>query len=149
MFIFNFLDSIFSDRLIKKWAEDVEKSKKEEPQEIEFNSITKTDNSIQYPISQHTAFVIANQDQNLKTDFCKNDNRHISYLNFNDYNIKQINYNNEPHWHIEITKGDISWIDDYETLSDGFLIEEDLKKLQCLVNINTGKYKYFPAKKEF
>lgn len=156
MFIFDLFNNWFTERALKDFVKESEKSDCEDSKvdiftkpSIKFSS-NKYVNKFQIPISEKDAFMIANLDENLKTDFCKNDNRNISYINFNNYNIDQITYNNELHWHIEITKGDISWIDDYETFSDGFLVDEDLKKLQCLININTGKYLYFPQyKKEF
>lgn len=99
------------------------------------------DNSDTYPITQGEAFRIADENQNLKTDFCRNDYRRITYLSLNNCKANLVNKNDEKYWHIQITDGDISWKDE-DTFCDGFLIDEDLKKLQCLVNVNTGEYIY-------
>lgn len=112
------------------------------------NTTKIVNNQIQFPLSKKSAFLIANKDCNLKTDFCKNDTRNISYLFFSNSKITSKTYNNESYWHIKITDGDISWASCDENYNlehyDGFFTANDLKKLQCLVNINTGEYKYFP-----
>lgn len=103
----------------------------------------KLDASDEYPISKFKAFKIANENPNLRADFCRNDERKISYLSFKDCEIKLKNYNNDSYWHIQITKGDISWIEYEDDFYDGVLDADDCKKLQCLVNVNTGEYLYF------
>lgn len=40
------------------------------------------DEKYNYPILRSEAFKIANRNQNLKSDFCRNDKRDISYLSF-------------------------------------------------------------------
>lgn len=102
----------------------------------------KLDDSDRFPISQRKAFKIAEADQNLKTDFYKKDKRHITYLSFDDFYVDLVERNGEKYWLVQITEGDISWIDG-DTCCDGWLGKDDCSKLQCLVNANTGEYKYF------
>lgn len=115
------------------------------------DSVYELDDSDEYPISQYKAFCIANQPQNLKSDYCKLDDRRITYIDFTHCKVELIDYNNEQYWHIKIINGDVSWVkfdDDDEfntTFCDGPFLEDDFKKLQCLVNVNNGTYLYYPS----
>ncbi len=105
------------------------------------------DEKYNYPILRSEAFKIANRNQNLKSDFCRNDKRDISYLSFDKWDIDIKKIDDNTYWKVQILKGDISWIKNENkctTNFDGFLVEKDLKKLCCLINVETGEYKYFP-----
>lgn len=95
-----------------------------------------------YRINKLDAFLIACKDCNLKSDYTKTDNRRITFITFNNYKIKLIHHKDQPYWFIKITDGDISWFDE-DTMYDGFFDENDLKKLQCYINANTGEYFYY------
>lgn len=105
------------------------------------------DEKYNYPILRSEAFKIAIRNQNLKSDFCRNDKRDISYLSFDKWDIDIKKIDDNTYWKVQILKGDISWIKNENkctTNFDGFLVEKDLKKLCCLINVETGEYKYFP-----
>lgn len=107
------------------------------------------DDSNTYPISELKAFNIANMAENLKTDFYKRDKRNISYIYFSNCNINLIDYNNGKYWYIQITNGDLSWIEYKKNdtrYCDGPLLKKDLAKLKCLVNSDTGEYIYHTKK---
>lgn len=116
----------------------------------------KLDKSHEYPISKYEAFQIANQNGNLKTDFYKHTSERITYLYFSNCKIDLLKRNNKKYWHIKITDGDMSWITSKEdddadvfsnlTFCDGTFSKEDFDKLQCLVDVETGKYIYFQKK---
>ena len=113
------------------------------------NYIVPNDENLNYPISRCKAYHIANLNENLKTDYYRQCKKNITYMNFSSCSVNLIKYENEPYWEVQIEKGDVSWIeypsDGYTTFCDGFFIDEDLKKLRCLVNAYTGKYIYYPC----
>lgn len=107
------------------------------------------DNSDEYPISQYKAFQIANLSQNLKTDFCKIMCEDFSDLYFTNGNVNLKEYENEKYWEIQITDAEFSTIeyqDNSPVFVDGTLLDDDYKKLRCLINVNTEKYIYYPQK---
>ena len=99
------------------------------------------------------AIEIAKKNNTLKTDFCRNSDREgISYLSFNDYKTDLVNLNNKKYWQFQVLSGDISWISNKknETIyNDGWLGENDLKFLRCLIDVETGDYSYFPETKKY
>ena len=108
-----------------------------------------------FPFSEYHAFQIANENKNLKSDFCRNFNKKITYLDFTDCKIELKTIDKDTFWHIMITDGEMSWVAlEYSTdeeipntiFCDGTFSEEDLNILQCLINVKTGEYKYFPNK---
>lgn len=126
------MDSELLKKLKELYAEDVENP-----------MIQKMDETDIYPVSKREAVMIAGQSKNLKSDFCRQDDRNIGYIGFNSQDIELKEYNNEKYWHIKVKDADISWYDtDSDEYCDGFAQEDDLKKLQCLVNVQTGKYIY-------
>lgn len=117
--------------------------------------IEKLDKTNTYPISQYEAFQIANKNCNLKTDFYRNTLKNISYLYFSNCDVDLKTINDKKYWQIKITDGEISWLEynEDETDSfnapifcDGYFGEDDFEKLQCLVDVETGEYTYFPVK---
>lgn len=112
-----------------------------------FNSnIDKLEKTSQYAISPYMAFKIAKQNDNLKTNFFRRDSRYISYLSFDDCKVELVDGdNNRKYYLVNITKGQVSWIDG-ETFYDGFLTKKDFALLQCLVDVETGEYFYYPKK---
>lgn len=106
------------------------------------------DDKYPYPIKKSQAVSIAMKDNTLKTDFCRNSDRHgISYLGFNYYDVKVVEKDNKTYWEFKVSDGDISWIeysDDGTTFCDGFFTKDDLKYLRCLIDVETGDYIYYP-----
>lgn len=134
-----------------------EKSKKEVNKEEIFdfdiwlvNKIEQLPKESEFSISQYQAFKIADRNENLKSDFFRCVDKYISYLDFTDCKIELLKLNDKKYWHIKITDGDISSIytDEFgnSTFTDGTFGEESLKKLQCLVDVNSGEYIYYPEK---
>lgn len=114
--------------------------------------IEKLDKTNIYPISQYQAFQIANENQNLKTDYYRNSDKRITYLDFTNCKVKLVTKSKKKYWHIRITAGKVSWVEfDEDNIDefpepifcDGFLIKKDFKKLQCLIDVNTGEYIYY------
>jgi len=100
----------------------------------------------QYPISPYQAFKIAEQDNNLKTNFFRLDSRYISYLSFDGCKVELVDGdNNRKYYLVKILKGEISWLDD-TTFYDGILCDNDFDLLQCLIDVETGEYIYYPKK---
>lgn len=132
--------NIFKKKDLNDWENFVDSEKKE-----------KVDENYDFTVSKNEAYEIASESNNLNSDFCKNDNRNITYLRFNSYDTNLFVIDNTKYWKVQIIAGDISWIeyaDEFATNYDGFLIEEDLEKLCCLINVETGEYKYFPRKEQ-
>lgn len=104
----------------------------------------------EYFISPYEAFKIAEKKYNLKTDFFRIADGYISYLDFTDCNVELVDGDNgKKYWLVKITESKFSSInsseDDFSTtFSDGYINKNDLKKLQCLIDVNTGEYIYYP-----
>ena len=104
-----------------------------------------------FNISKSDAFYIANQNENLKTDYYRRRKGNITYIGFNDKSIKLVSLNNKKYWQIQILDGEVSGIDyngEYETCWDGFFSKSDLKKLRCLIDVDTGEYIYYPINRK-
>ena len=121
--------------LVEKIAEDNrKKSKKEAEEDLKYN----------FPIKRSMAISIAQKNNTLKTDFCRNsDRKGISFLGFNNYTIDVIEKNEKKYWQFQVLSGDISWMDfeKNETIyCDGKLVEDDFKFLRCLIDTESGDY---------
>lgn len=130
--------------LVEKIAEDNrKKSKKEAEEDLKYN----------FPIKRSMAINIAQKNNTLKTDFCRNsDRKGISFLGFNNYTIDVIEKNEKKYWQFQVLSGDISWMDfeKNETIyCDGKLVEDDFKFLRCLIDTESGDYIYFPDVKNY
>ena len=130
--------------LVEKIAEDnKKKSKKEAEEDLKYN----------FPIKRSMAISIAQKNNTLKTDFCRNsDRKGISFLGFNNYTIDVIEKNEKKYWQFQVLSGDISWMDfeKNETIyCDGKLVEDDFKFLRCLIDTESGDYIYFPDVKNY
>lgn len=104
-------------------------------------------NGISFPISKNKAFNIANIDENLKTDFYRNYGGDITFLSLNKYNIDLVKLEEKLYWQVQILNGDISGCGYYHgniTDWDGRFSKRDLKKLRCLIDVETGEYIYYP-----
>lgn len=121
-------------------------------EDLFIDPIEKLNKNSKYPISEYQAFQIANENQNLKTDYYRNSDKKITYLDFTNCNVKLVTKSKKKYWHIKITDGKVSWIEFNEKntdeftepiFCDGFLIKKDFKKLQCLIDVNTGEYIYY------
>ena len=101
------------------------------------NNIDKLEKTSQYTISPYQAF---------KTNFFRLDSRYISYLSFDDCKVELVDGdNNRKYYLVKILKGEISWLDD-TTFYDGILCDNDFDLLQCLIDVETGEYIYYPKK---
>lgn len=115
-------------------------------------NIDKLDKTSQYPISPYQAFKIAELNNNLKSDYFRTACKYISYLDFTNCNVDLVDGNNgSKYWFVKITEAKFSSIsiseDDFSTTCcDGKLGKNDLKNLQCLIDVNTGEYIYYPKK---
>lgn len=105
----------------------------------------------QYKISQKEAFEIANLNRNLKSDFVRNVEDCITYLAFKKYATDITTINGKKYWNVRVLEADYSTIeeDGFGTkFSDGTYREkyskEKLDKLSCLIDVETGEYKYYP-----
>ncbi len=101
-----------------------------------------------FSITKAKAFEIADEDENLKTDYCRNNIKdNISYLYFSKKNMKVVKLDDKKYWQIQILDGEISGVN-YRRNStecwDGTFDKEDLKLLRCLVDVETGEYIYYP-----
>ena len=105
-----------------------------------------------FPILRSKALEIANRDENLKTDYCRNTSRgNISYICFTDKKIEVVEIGNKKYWQIQILSGDVSGMEVNRNGSynwDGWLGDKDLNLLRCLVDVETGEYIYYPLKKK-
>lgn len=114
------------------------------------NNIENLDRNSEYYISPYQAFKIAEQSNHLKSDFFRNTNQYISYLDFTDCNVELVDGDNgKKYWLVKITKGKFSSIsynedDDSTIFSDGRLGKDDFNLLQCLIDVNTGEYIFYP-----
>lgn len=100
-------------------------------------------------ISSDTAYEIACQNENLKTDYCRANRKSYSYIGFRDKRIDLVEIDQRLYWKIQILDCDISGIDfeKGETVFwDGFVPDKDLYKLKCLIDVETGEYIYYPRK---
>lgn len=108
------------------------------------------DEKYDFPIKKSQAIEIAQRNENLKTDYIKNTNRgYITYLNFENKKVKIVKKNNKKYWQLQVISGDVSGIKvdtDGDIHWDGWLGKEDLKKLRCLIDVETGEYIYYPVK---
>lgn len=110
--------------------------------------LTEEDKKYKFPITKNHAIDIAYRDENLKTDFFRRRRDYISYIGFKDNKTEVVEINNKKYWQVQILDGEISGIDG-DCLWDGDLDEKSLKKLRCLIDVETGKYIYYPHKMFF
>ena len=97
-----------------------------------------------YPISEDEALDIANN--KLTKEYMKDWNEGIpTYVSlfFDIDNI--VTKKNRKYYHIKCTGGDISGVDG-GTLWDGEVSKTEAKKLQCLIDVENGKYIYIKDK---
>ncbi len=102
------------------------------------------------PISKEDALCIASMDNNLKSDFCRAKKYGYTYISFDDADIELIELKGKNYWQVQIKSGELSGIDYYKRDIidwDGDIGEKDLPYLRCLIEIETGKYIYYPTKK--
>lgn len=69
----------------------------------------------------------------------------VSSLTFDLFGVKKINLKGEEYFEISVEEGKISNIiksENETTFTDAKLSNSDLKKLKCMININTREYKY-------
>lgn len=138
-------------KLAKENPKFVEKIAEENRKKVEAEA--KEDVKYNYPIKRSMAIEISKKNNTLKTDFCMNsDRKGISYLSFNDYKTDLVTLNNKKYWQFQVYSGDISWISNEknETIyNDGWLSDNDLNFLRCLVDTETGNYIYYPKVKKY
>ena len=130
--------------LVEKIAEENrKKSKKEAEEDLKYN----------FPIKRSMAINIAQKNNTLKTDFCRNsDRKGISFLGFDNYTIDVIEKNEKKYWQFQVLSGDISWMNFEKSgtiYCDGQLGEDDFKSLRCLIDVESGDYIYYPDVKKY
>lgn len=115
--------------------------------------LEKEDKKYDFPILRSKALEIADDDENLKSDYCRNaKNGFISWLSFKDKKIKIVEINNKKYWQIQILDADISGVIEKRNSSmhwDGTISKEDSKLLRCLIDTQTGEYIYYPDQKRY
>lgn len=125
---------------------EVKKHYMESPEKLK-----EEDAKYSFPILRSKALEIANRDENLKTDYCRNTKRgNISYIYFTDKKIEVVEIENKKYWQIQILDGDVSGmeVDKHGSYNwDGWLGDKDLNLLRCLVDVETGEYIYYPLPK--
>ncbi len=131
---------------IKELREKKNQKREEKKKDYHLQQPTKEELKT-YKIDQEEAFLIASKDANLKTDYTRNSKYRITYLNFRSYQSGIVKKNNHTYWYIIITEADFSCAmhDEFGclVLADGTIKdEEELKKLRCYVDTQTGKYYY-------
>ena len=139
---------------LKNFLVEVEKDDEEE---FEYRTymeskeiLAKEDAKYDFPISRSQALEIANRNENLKSDFCRNTKlKSITWLSFQDKEINVIEKDNKKYWQIQITEAEVSGCEirrTYEYNWDGVCGKKDLKLLRCLIDVQTGEYIYYPSK---
>lgn len=131
---------------------DNEKSEEEKEEKGLWSNIKKSFEKEDFskPISKEDAFSIASEDNNLKSDFCRAKKYSYTYISFDDADIDLIELKGKNYWQVQIKSGELSGTDYYKRDVidwDGDIIEEDLPYLRCLIEVETGKYIYYPTKK--
>ena len=125
---------------------EVEKHYMESPEKLK-----EEDAKYNFPILRSKALEIANRDENLKTDYCRNTSRgNISYIWNKKKKIEVVEIENKKYWQIQILSGDVSGMEVNRNGSynwDGWLGDKDLNLLRCLVDVETGEYIYYPLPK--
>lgn len=129
---------------VEKIAEENrKKSEKEAEEDLKYN----------FPIKRSMAINIAQKNNTLKTDFCRNsDRKGISFLGFDNYTIDVIEKNEKKYWQFQVLSGDISWMNFEKSgtiYCDGQLGEDDFKSLRCLIDVESGDYIYYPDVKKY
>ena len=135
----------------KEEIEDDDEDEFYEDEKCYMESIKKLkeeDAKYNFPILRSKALEIANRDENLKTDYCRNTSRgNISYICFTDKKIEVVEIENKKYWQIQILSGDVSGMEVNRKESynwDGWLGDKDLNLLRCLIDVETGEYIYYP-----
>ena len=146
------------DRLYDLFRDDDENDEKEPKYKLDIfddgyvprcSNVSKLAQTSEYPISPYKAFEIASQNNNLKTNFNRIDERCISYLSFDDGKVKLITGDNgKKYYRVNITKGEISWVNG-DTFYDGILCDDDFKILQCLIDAETVEYIFDHKNKKY
>ena len=108
--------------------------------------VNKEDKKYNYPVKLSEAIGIVYDDKNLKNDFFQNDKRNITSIQFRNYEVSVTTIRFKTYYKIQITEGSITWLDG-DRLLESELTLEDYHKLRCLVDVKTGKYKYYPKTK--
>lgn len=107
-------------------------------------------NQHKYKVSVRRALKIANKDETLKTDFMKKNWQErqevITYIKFRDKKVDYIELNGRGYWQIQVTSGDISGRrgEKGEIWWHGSIVEETSNLLRCLIDVETGEYRYYP-----
>ncbi len=134
----DYMENIYDNikNTYKNYDENMKNYEKTNNEDIEF-----IDDDEDYNVSSEDAYKIAKK--YLVKDFIKNSEINITYIRFTKYKIK---LKDEKYWHIKIIECDMSWVEKDGTLCDGIAEENELKKLQCLIDVNTGEYIYYPER---
>ena len=133
----------------KKIEEEIKEEEEEESKGAKAISDLEED-FFSKPISKEDALCIASMDNNLKSDFCRAKKYGYTYICFDDADIELIELKGKKYWQVQIKSGELSGTDYYKRDIidwDGDIGEKDLPYLRCLIEVETGKYIYYPTKK--
>lgn len=70
---------------------------------------------------------------------------------FEKARVRPVELLNQVFWHVEILSGEISGMkstDTYDECWDGVFSKNDLKLLQCYIDVNTGEYYYLEGEED-
>ena len=119
---------------IKELFFDDEEVIESEPFEIKYPK-----SKYNFKVSEYEALLIAQN--KLTKEYLKLGEQDNSYINLFLRVKDVITRDNSKYYYIECVGGDISGYDG-NTFWDGEITESAKAKLKCLINVDTGKYKY-------
>lgn len=108
--------------------------------------LEKEDKRYPYPIKLSEAIGIVYDDKNLKNDFFQKDPRNITSIHFRNYEVCVVTIRFKTYYQIQITEGSLTWVENNRLLESEFSLK-DYHNLRCLVDVKSGKYKYYPKEK--
>lgn len=96
--------------------------------------------SYKYSITEYEALKIAKK--NLTKEYIRIlKNNDITYVSLYLKMTKIVEYNAKKYYYIKASGGEVSGIEK-DTYWDREITKEDYKKLRCLIDVDTGDYKY-------
>lgn len=99
------------------------------------------------PISKRDAVEIAEADENLRSDFAKNSPDSPTSYSIRSERVNTAIKDGKEYWLVQVTKcmfGGSYEVNGEECYHDGYFNEEQLDKLRCLIDKETGAYIYYP-----
>ena len=110
----------------------------------DYNVAMPDDSKYDYPIKFIEAYKIAIEDDRLIIDFCKNTKKgKIIDLIVTRESDEVVEIGDKTYYLIKVNNADIEYIDG-NTYVKTRIDNEDKKLLRCLIDVETGEYKYYP-----